>query len=414
MYSYRFKAEPTPTQEDWAARSAGSNRWVYNEARKFCIQEYAKGNKYPGYPALCKKLTEWRSERSWLREGVCDAQQQALVDLDSAFQRFFKKLGKFPAKKSRKRSAPSMRFPQGSKIELTKLSKKDSVLKLPKLGQLRFRQSQPVLGTIRSVNLKRDSTREWHVVVLTDHVKRLPAATADQVGKAVGIDMGVKTSATLSNGTSFHVPVPSNQDEKHLARLQRRVARRKNGSRRCNKARLAVAKFHKRWQNRRNDILHKQSTRITLENQEVYVEALQVRNMTRKCRGKGRAAKAGLNKSILQQGWGMFHEMLEYKAARREGNVFGKENPAYSSQKCRKCGHTEADNRLTQAVFCCLKCNHTENADANASINILVAGQATTARGRSVRPVVESTSVRSRLAGRLKREPVGSACASST
>lgn len=410
MHSYRFRAELTTSQDNWAKQAAGANRWVYNEARKYCIQEYERGNKYPGYPALCKKLTEWRSTRDWLRFGVCDAQQQALVDLDNAYKRFFKKLGKFPTKKSRKKSPASMRFPQGSKIALKKLSRKDSIVTLPKIGDVRFRQSQPVQGNIRSVTLKRDRCFRWYVVVLTDHCVVLPS-TAESSGKAVGIDMGVASTATLSDGTSFNVPLPSKKDEAHLARLQKRLSRRKKGSKRYIRARLAIAKYNLKWQDRRKDVLHKESTRIVLENQEVYVEALKVKSMTARCRGKGRAAKSGLNKSILRQGWGMFHEMLAYKSARKEGNVFSRENPAFTSQECRKCHHVDAGNRLSRAVFCCLKCGHVENADFNASHNVLAAGQAATARGRTVRPVVNSTSVRSRLAVRLKREPIGSSCA---
>ena len=220
--------------------------------------------------------------------------------------------------------------------------------------------------------------------------------------------MGVARTATLSDGTSFDVPAPTKKDKAHLARLQRRVSRRQRGSKRYGRARLAVAKFHLKWQDRRKDILHKQSTRIVLENQEVYAEALKVKKMTVRCKGKGRAAKSGLNKAILQQGWGVFHEMLAYKSARKTWNVFGKENPAFTSQKCKKCHHIDPGNRPSQAVFSCLKCGHTENADFNASHNILVAGQATTARGRIVRPVVNCTSVRARLAVRLKREPQGS------
>ncbi len=406
MHAHRFQAELTPTQKTWAAQAAGGNRWVYNEGRKFCIEAYKKDGSYPGYVALAKKLTEWRAEHDWLKKGASDAQQQSLIDLDNGYKRFFKKLGKFPTKKSWKKSPAVLRFPNGANVNLSKLSKKDSTINLPKLGQVRFRQSQPVLGRIRSVTLKRDRVFNWYVIILTDYSAPSPVVP-ESAGKAVGIDMGVARTATLSDGTSFNVPAPTKKDEAHLARLQRRLSRRQRDSKRYGRARLAVAKFHLKWQDRRKDILHKQSSRIVLENQEVYVEALKVKNMTARCKGKGRAAKSGLNKSILRQGWGMFHEMLAYKSARKDGNVFGKENPAFTSQECRKCHHIDPGNRLSQDVFLCLKCGHKENADFNASHNILVAGQATTARGRIVRPVVGGTSVRSRLAVRLKREPTG-------
>ena len=408
MQAYRFRAEPLPIQQRWAAKVTGANRWIYNEGRKYCIYEYRLTGNYPGYVALCKKLTEWRAQHPWLREGVCDAQQQVLADLDNAYKRFFKKLGDFPKKKTRKKSTSAMRFPQGAKIKLEKLSKKDSALYLPKIGRLRFRQSRKIEGKIRSVTLKRDRCFNWDILVLTDHEPVDSKAFATD--SEVGIDMGVARTATLSDGTFFKVPTPSKRDAAHLAKLQRRLARRTKDSKRHGRARLAIAKFHKTWQDRRNDTLHKQTSKITRENQAIYVEDLKVKNMTKRCKGKGRAAKAGLNKVILQQGWGMAREMLKYKSLRRN-RVFDKVNPAYTSQECSKCHHIDSLNRVSQAVFCCVKCEHTENADANAAKNIKAAGQAASARGRSVRPVKSSTSVRSILANRLKREPVGTSSA---
>jgi len=408
MKAHRFRAELTADQQRWAARAAGTNRWVFNEARKYCHEEHKKGNKYPGFAGLCKKLTEWRTQYLWLKEGNAQAQQQAIADFDNSMQRFFKKLGGRPKKKTRKKSTPSMRFPQGSKMETKKLSRGDSEIHLPKIGDVRFRQSQEIEGNIRQTTLKRDRLYNWDIVILTDAVAPAVDKDARRHLPDVGIDMGVARTATLSDGRFFSVPTPTKKEEAHHRKLKRRLSRREKGSKRRERARLAVAKVEQKWSNRRKDVLHKESTRITRENQAVYVEDLKVNNMTKRVRGKERAAKAGLNKAILQQGWGMFHGMLSYKKARL-GEVFGKSNPAFTSQTCSQpgCGHCETGNRPSQAVFHCLKCGHTENADTNASKNILAEGRSATARGRSLRPVTTGTSVRAKLAGRLKREPTG-------
>ena len=409
MPTYRVRAEPNFEQQRWAAQAAGMNRWVYNEARKHCKEGWKKGIKYPGVVGLCTLLTAWRKEHSWLQEGNAQAQQQSLIDFDNAMQRAFKKLGGLPKKKTRRRNDPTIRFPQGDRTEIKKLSGGDSHIKLPGLGWLRFRHSQKVEGNTRNVSLRRNRLYQWHLVIRTElgTPEIIPELTT--LFPDVGIDLGVKISVARTGseyGPGIHesVPTPSKKDEKHHAKLQRRLSRRQKGSKRRERARLAIAKYEQRWRDRKKDFLHKLSTTIVRENQAIYVEDLDVKSMTKKCKGKGRAAKAGLNKAILQQGWGEFRQFLQYKSAKR-GKFYAKVPPAYTSQTCCQCGYTDPLNRASQAVFLCGACRQKMNADDNAAINIRAAGRAASVRGRLVRPVVSVASARSRLAGRLKRKP---------
>lgn len=401
MQAHRFKADLDPRQRQWAAQAAGANRWVYNEARRYCATAYAKGDKYPGFGALCKELTGWRAAQPWLRAGCAQAQQAALAGFDMAMQRMFKKLGGRPARKTRQNCLPSMQFPQVKNC-IQQVSATIARVKLPKLGWVRFHVSRAVVGTVRSVTLSRDACFDWHLVVLTDADAALPVAPP---GTAIGIDLGVAATATYSDGSAFHLPGTTKSAVRHLLRLKRRLARRQKGSMRRERAKLAVAKLLRKEARRRTDALHKESTRVAQAHRLVVVEALAVKQMTRAAKGKGRAAKAGLNRAILAQGWGTFRAMIRYKTARRAGDLVAVP-AAFTSQRCSACGHTDAGNRPSQSVFRCLDCGHAANADVNAAMNILAAGQAESARGRALSPGVSGTSVRARLAARVKREPV--------
>lgn len=198
----------------------------------------------------------------------------------------------------------------------------------------------------------------------------------------VAIDMGLAAFATLSNGSQV---APTNQGKKalrSLRRAQRKISRRKRGSNNRSKAIKRVQKLNARAANARKDFLHKQSTIIAKNHGTVVVEALKVRSMTASARGTvekpGRNVrqKAGLNRSILDQGWGMFRSMLRYKLADRGGKLI--EVPAaYTSQTCSECGVIDPRSRVSQERFVCTGCGHAMNADHNAALNILHRGRDT-------------------------------------
>ena len=199
---------------------------------------------------------------------------------------------------------------------------------------------------------------------------------------SVGIDRGVAVSATLSTGQMLLIPRLSPGRQRRLRRLQRRFARASRGSNRRTRVRLAVARLRARETDARKDWAEKTSTDLGRRFDLIRVEDLRIAAMTRSARGTienpGRnvRAKAGLNREIMRSGWGLLVRRLEHKAPGRVEKV----RPAFTSQRCSACGHVAPESRESQALFRCVACKHTLNADVNAARNI-AAGHAVTARG---------------------------------
>ena len=230
----------------------------------------------------------------------------------------------------------------------------------------------------------------WYASILTAREIPTPVVTTQ---REVGLDLGVVQSVTTDTGVVYPVAGLSLGEERHLKRLKRRLSRRERGSNRWHRARNQLSRFERYLRNRRHDALHKITTELVQNHDVFYLEDLAVKHMTASAKGTIEApgrnvrAKAGLNRSILRQGWGELRRMLEYKTAWAGKEVVAVP-PAYTSQRCAVCGHTEKANRPSQARFRCVACGHEAHADQNAAQNIMAAGRAATGRGAEVRPVV--------------------------
>ena len=355
-------------------RFAGSCRFVFNKALALQKSRYEQGEKKLGYAGLCKLLTEWRnsSEMAWLADAPVHPLQQTLKDLERAYSNFFAKRADFPRFK-KKGQHDSFRYPDPKQI---KLDQANSRLFLPKLGWLRYRNSREVLGTVKNVTVSQ-SCGKWFVSIQTEREVDQPIPN----GGAVGIDMGITRFATLSDGT-FYAPLNSfKRHEMALRRAQQAMSRKTKFSNNWKKAKARVQRIHSRIGNARRDYLHKTSTAISQNHAMVCIEDLQVRNMSKSAAGTADApgrnvrAKSGLNKSILDQGWGEFRRQLDYKLAWNSGWLVAVP-PQNTSRTCPCCGHVSADNRQTQARFVCVECGFEENADLVGAINVLRAGHA--------------------------------------
>ena len=370
-----FRLNLAPEQERQMARIAGTCRFVYNlalEQRSQWWRQYkAATGQSIGFAGQCRELTALRAETDWIRAAPVHALQQTLRDLDGAFQNFFAGRTDYPTPR-RKGVNDSFRFPAPKQFRIERTGRSSGRIKLPKLGWIQLRGWYDIPGAAANITLSRRAG-QWFAAVQWERKLADPAPSALP---AVGIDMGVAAFATLSNGT---IVAPANHGKKALLalrRAQRAMARKKRGSANRRKAAAHVARTHRRAANARKDFLHKQSTIIAKNHGMVVVEALQVRAMSASARGTAEAPgrrirqKAGLNRAILDQGWGMFRSMLAYKLADRGGGLI--EVPAaYTSQTCAACGVVDAASRRDQARFVCTARGHEANADHNAAINIL-------------------------------------------
>jgi putative transposase len=356
-------------------------RWVWCRAIAEQRARHARGEKYAGYAEMCRWLTVWRNapETTWLAQGPIHPQQQVLRRLDQAYRRFFaaakagdRRLGA-PGFKCRGQE-PGLRFPDPAQFVL---DQENGRIKLPKLGWLRLRLSQPVVGVLRNVSIVREGAR-WFCSIQVEYADEAEPVLGPPT---LGIDVGVVNFAACSDGTIMAPLKALDRQHRRLKRYQRAVSRKRKGSANRRKAVVRLANLHRCIARQRRDWLHKLSTALAQRHAVVAIEELRIASMSASARGcvaaPGRNVrqKSGLNRSILDAAWGEFARQLDYKLDWRGGRAV-RVDPAYLSRTCRLCGHESKDNRRTQALFRCVACGHAEHADVHAAKNILAAGHA--------------------------------------
>ena len=311
--------------------------------------------------------------------------QQKVRDLDVAYRNFFAHRTDFPERKKKGKAVDSFRFPQGFKTDNRRVF-------LPKIGWVGFFKSRDIAGTPRNVTVSRKG-KHWFVSICCE----VEQDVSVRHSKEVGIDMGIAKLCALSDGTIVENPKAFKRYKQKLAKLQRQLAKKKKFSTNFRKIKARINALHTKIANARNDNIHKTTTKIAKNHGLVVIEDLRVKAMSKSAKGSidnpGRNVrqKSGLNRSILDAGWGEFRRQLEYKVAWAGGIVVAVD-PRNTSRKCPVCGHTTKENRLTQADFICVNCGHADDADVNAAVNILRAGHARLACGEigAVRPLCEA------------------------
>jgi len=370
MKAVKVRLFPNKEQKQIIASQIGAIRYVYNRTLALRINAYKKFGLKVGKFDLIKHITriKKRDNTSWLKEADSQALQQSVANMDSAYKHFFKG-GGFPKFKSRHHSRQSFQYPQRVKIENNKVY-------LPKVGWVKCKGLRnDVKGKIKTVTVSFEAY-QYHASILFDDGEKEIAPNTN--GRCVGIDVGVSLVVADSNGRAVK-PLDLIKELSKLRTKAQQLSRKKKSSNNRAKAKAKIAKQNLHIANMRKDFLHKLSKSYS-ENQTVVIENLIIKNMTSKTKGtiekpsKNAKAKRGLNRSITQQSWGLFFEMLEYKLKDNGGELI-RVNPAYTSQACFECGHISKENRLSQSSFKCVKCGHTDNADLNASKNILKLGQ---------------------------------------
>jgi putative transposase len=247
------------------------------------------------------------------------------------------------------------------------------------VGHVRAHAHRATLGVVKTISVKRQG-RRWYVALSCDEI---PAQPLPATGVPVGVDMGVAAFLATSDGALVHNPRWAKATTDALALAQQALSRCGRRSNRRRKARAAVAAIHAKVGRQRVDHAHKTARALVANYDLIAHEDLRITNMVRRPKPKpgeggmylpnGAATKAGLNRSILDAGWGLFLSILSDKAE-SAGRIVIAVNPTNTSRTCPECGHCAAGNRVTQAVFRCQACGHEDHADVNAARNILRAG----------------------------------------
>ena len=233
------------------------------------------------------------------------------------------------------------------------------------------------MGEIKNVTVSKKCGR-FYVSIQTEYEVEIP----QHQGGDIGIDMGIVRFATLSNGEYFEPLNAFKTYKGKLAKLQRQLKNKVKFSKNWQKLQAKIAKLHHKIANCRQDFLHKISSTISKNHAMIYVEDLQVSNMSKSAKGTVEAPganvaqKSGLNRAILDQSWYEFRRQLDYKS-QWQGGVLVAVPPHNTSRTCPCCGYTDKENRPTQAKFECIECGYRNNADVVGALNILERGRAT-------------------------------------
>jgi putative transposase len=352
--AYRYRLVPTPAQESLLQQFAGARRWVYNWSLARRQEHYRAMGKTLTVSALCAELVALKQQpaMAWLAAVDSQALQQAIRDLDQAFQGFFERRARYPRFRSKKRDTPSFRIPQRVVV-------RDGHVVVPKIGFIRMRQHRPLDGETKSATFKRDASGHWYVTLVVHFELPDTPLPAPDPARTSGLDAGLKDVAVLSDGTRFPAPRYYRHAERKLRRLQRHLSRTKAGGCNREKARRKVARQHQKVAHQRKDFLHKLTTGVVNQNDAICIEDLSLKGL----------AKTKLSKSVRDAGLGQMRFMLTYKTAWRRKHLAIIDRFYPSSRLCDVCGARNNALTLADRVWVCA-CGATHDRDLTAARNI--------------------------------------------
>lgn len=363
--SFRYRLYPTKAQRTALSKQLDCCRFVYNKALEARKEAWEQRQESVSRYDTVKMLPGWKEEHEWLKDGHAEAMQQAMIRLDLAFRAFFRRVKSgetpgYPRFKSRNRY-DSFTYPRqrGNWRFLD-----DGRIRLSKIGWVKIKLHRPIEGEAKTLTIRRDSVGNWWACFsCIVEPKPLPPSV-----EVIGIDLGLTTFATFSNGERIERQRWMKRDEKDIARLQRKKERLPKGSPERRKAVHALCHAYQRQTNRRNDFAHQESRKLVNRYGLIVFEDLDIQDMQN---GNYRS----MNRSIADVAWGKFVAFTEAKAEEAARSVI-RVDPKNTSQMCSGCGQIVPKD-LSVRVHNCPHCGLVLDRDLNAARNILSRGLAT-------------------------------------
>lgn len=408
--SYRFRCYPTKEQLEFIHQSIGNDRFVYNYFAHLQMERKNNDLKFLSNFEMDKILTLLKSEKTFLKNSNSQSLQKVTKDVKRAVDTFFRtikinKTNKVFNFKKKHNSKQSFSFPCNNQVKFIhdyKVDKKAKYgyLSIPKLKTpLKVLKHRNWDGVIKNVTISRDID-DYYVSIQVEKVIKKPEINVNHKS-FIGIDKGVIKLGTLSNGQWFEPINTYKIHQKRLAKLQNQLSKKevfnKTQKKQFNelnknndeaffqpsnnylKLKKKVSKLHRKIKRIRHEYLHQISNYLTQHYSYIVMEDLNTKNMTKSEKGTlenpnfNRKSKQNLNRSILDQGWGILKQYVQYKSQWNNKHLT-LVPPAYTSQTCSRCNHCADNNRESQSMFVCKQCGHQSNADVNAALNILKKG----------------------------------------
>ncbi len=359
--AYKYKIKPTMKQQHQLQQVFGCTRFIYNWGLDIKSKSWSIEHKTVSYFELAKKLTELKKNEKykWLKQIPAECLQQSLRNLDNAYTQFFKGIKSFPRFKTKKNSKNCAKYTQAIYFDFDNWK-----VKVPKCGWVKlcenktFDLSSSKIGTL---TVSRDKCGEYWCTIVVDDNAPQKSKTKISEETSVGIDLGIKDYAILSDGTKYSNPKYYENNRLKLKVLQQKFARTKKGSNRHEVMRLKVARQYKKITNSKIDFLHKLSTDLIRRYNTICLENLNVEGMMK---------NHNLAMAIQSASWSEFVSQLKYKAEWEGKNIvfIGRFEP--SSKTCNKCGYVKHDLKLSDREWVCPICGKHHDRDINAAINI--------------------------------------------
>lgn len=386
LVTRRQRAYLTEVQVEVLAEWDDALRCVHNaalEERRRCFEAYKRNGQsdFISYESQANQLPEIRGMFDWVKAVPAQVVQQMLMDVDTACRKHGVWKVKFWAKHQH---APSFRYPTPKHTPAERLNKRWGQVFLPKLGWVKFRWTRPMTGTLKRLTLKQDGTH-WYIAFLYDTEVPAPDKQSWYPGQSAGVDVGVVNALVVVDVSGDPVAFDRNfttpSEAERLLRLLRQQSRRRRTnpvvwrtSRNYQHTQQQIRELYARQRRRRRDFHNQIAAALTTTYPFIAHENLNIPGMTRSTSGTldepgvNVTQKRGLNRAILDKGWGMFADILAWHAYRRGTHSFP--TPAHhTSQKCPLCQRVAAENRESQAVFRCVACGFTAHADVVGAWN---------------------------------------------
>ena len=366
LKAYKYRIYPTKKQITLIEKHFGSTRFLYNFFLDYRQKEYVKGNKKVSYNITQSELTKLKKfdDYKWLNECGSQSLQMALRELDTSYQRFFKKQGGYPNFKSKKNNHQSFTAPQNIKIK----GNRTYLPKFTKDGiKTKFHREIPKDAILKQATISR-SNNQYFISILVDD--NIPIPKPIKAKNAVGLDMGITHLLITSDGVKYPNKKYTIQSQAKLKKLQKRLSKKQHSRKKGDttpksnnylKQLKKVQKVHAKIYNQRKDYLHKISNEITNQYDIICLESLNV---------KGMVKNKKLSKSISDVAWSEFMRQLEYKSLWKGKTILKIDKWFPSSQICSNCGSSTGKKPLNIRKFVCPHCNTSHDRDINASINI--------------------------------------------
>lgn len=361
LKAYKYRIYPNKIQKELLEKTFGCCRFVYNRTLAYRKEKYENEKKSVSKTECnnyCNR--ELKVQYEWLKEVDKFALTNAIYNMDSAYQKFFKECAGYPKFKSKHNSRKSYttNFTNGN----ISVDFENGKIKLPKLKEIKAKLHREFAGDIKSATISQLPSGKYYISILAETEHEIISHT----DKNIGLDLGIKDLCITSDGVKYENPKTIREYERKLAKMQRKLAHKEKGSNNYYKQKRQIALCHDKITNTRRDYLHKVSHEIINENQVIISENLQIKNMVK---------NHHLAKSISDASWYELTRQLEYKAA-WNGKKYLRIDKFYaSSQLCSDCGYKNSDTKdLSVREWICPICGKKHDRDVNAAKNILAEG----------------------------------------